>query len=98
MLDDNELSNLKRLCRIECSAEEELSFRKSLDRILGYINQLQEVDTQNVTTCSYPLKEVFAQPLREDEPGELLSREAFLANAPDHVGGMIRVPPVLEGV
>ena len=33
---------------------------------------------------------------REDVVGELLNREAFLANAPSHVGGMIRVPPVIK--
>jgi aspartyl-tRNA(Asn)/glutamyl-tRNA(Gln) amidotransferase subunit C len=96
MLNERELSDLKKLCRIECTEEEETTFRNSLDRILEYINQVQEVDTQNVATCSYPLKEAFPQPLREDEVGETLSRDTFLANAPDQIGGMIRVPPVLR--
>ena len=27
---------------------------------------------------------------------ESLNRDAFLANAPSHIGGMIRVPPVIK--
>jgi aspartyl-tRNA(Asn)/glutamyl-tRNA(Gln) amidotransferase subunit C len=34
--------------------------------------------------------------MREDKVGETLPRELFLANAPSHVGGLIRVPPVIK--
>ncbi|MBI3236171.1 MAG: aspartyl/glutamyl-tRNA amidotransferase subunit C [Chlamydiales bacterium] len=34
--------------------------------------------------------------MRKDEVGTPLSREEFLANAPSHVGGMVRVPPVIK--
>jgi aspartyl-tRNA(Asn)/glutamyl-tRNA(Gln) amidotransferase subunit C len=34
--------------------------------------------------------------LREDEVTETLDRETFLANSPAHIGGMIRVPPIIK--
>ena len=34
--------------------------------------------------------------MREDEVKEVLSREEFLANAPDQIGGMIRIPPLMK--
>jgi len=34
--------------------------------------------------------------MREDLVVPTLTREEFLANAPAHVGGMVRVPPVIK--
>jgi Asp-tRNA(Asn)/Glu-tRNA(Gln) amidotransferase C subunit len=35
--------------------------------------------------------------MREDEIKDLLPRDQFLAGAPDQIGGMVRVPPVMKG-
>lgn len=66
-----------------------------LQRILGYIEQLQAIDTEGVPACSHVIAGV-SNVTREDVIKDTLPREVFLANAPDHVGGMIRVPPVLQ--
>ncbi len=34
--------------------------------------------------------------MREDKTGDLLDRELFLANAPSHIGGMVRVPLIIK--
>ena len=93
--DENELASLFHLCRIECAEEERETLFKNFASMVAYANLLQEVDTNGVkpsnqTTAGH--KNI----LRDDEIGPLLPRDTFLANSPSHVGGMIRVPPVLK--
>jgi len=94
-MEEADFNKLSKLCRISCTEEEKKSFLKSLDSILSYIEQLQEVDTTGVEPC-FTVLETLSNVLREDIPAEPLSREAFLADAPAHIGGMIRVPPVFK--
>ncbi|HCJ83322.1 MAG TPA: Asp-tRNA(Asn)/Glu-tRNA(Gln) amidotransferase subunit GatC, partial [Parachlamydiales bacterium] len=48
-----------------------------------------------VAPCNHVLPQL-KNVLREDRAQETLSREEFLKNAPQHIGGMIRVPPVIR--
>ncbi len=89
------LSKLKTLARIDSSPEEDEKLQSSLIRILDYMAQLNEVDTENVEPCRFVLKEMMNCALREDVAQDLLPRDKFLANAPDQIGGMIRTPPVI---
>ncbi len=86
---------LSQLCRIDCSEEEEEALLGDLQRILKYIEQLQAIDTEGVPPCSHVIPGV-GNVFRNDVVGDILPREAFLDNAPEHVAGMIRVPPVLS--
>ncbi len=94
-LDKETIKKLTQLCRIDCTEEEQESLLKDLKQILEYIEQLQQIDTENVPPCNHVL-EGMANVMREDEVGAVLDRETFLANAPSHIGGMIRVPPVIK--
>ena len=93
--DKKVLENLEKLCRIKCTQEEEEKLLNSLSRILDYVEQLSEVDTENVPPCNYVLKDMQKNVFRKDEVKTTLSRDAFLSNSPKHIGGMIKVPPVL---
>lgn len=94
-LNKETIKQLTRLCRIDCSEEEQETFLEDLKKILNYIEQLQQIDTTHVAPCNQVLEDV-VNVMREDVIGEVLDREVFLANAPSHVGGMIRVPPVIK--
>lgn len=94
--DHQTLEHLKKLCKIECTEEENQDILDSLGRILDYVEQLKEVNTDNTATCRYVLRGMLRNQMREDEVKDLLPREKFLANAPDQIGGMIRTPPVLK--
>ncbi len=94
-LSEEEIDKLSKLCRIACTTEEKAKLRGNLSKILGYVDQLRQVDTTGVPPCNTVLEET-TNVMRDDEPGDLLPREVFLANAPAHVGGMIRVPPVIK--
>ena len=94
-LDKNAIKILSQLSRIDCTEEEQESLLEDLKKILNYIEQLNEIDTTHLLPCNHVLDDI-ANVMREDIVGTSLPREEFLANAPSHVGGMIRVPPVLK--
>ena len=94
-LDKEILKNLTQLSRIDCTEEEQDSLLQDLKNILAYVDQLNEVDTDNVLPCNHVLEEV-SNVVREDVAGEVMPRDLFLSNAPSQVGGMIRVPPVIK--
>jgi aspartyl-tRNA(Asn)/glutamyl-tRNA(Gln) amidotransferase subunit C len=94
-LDKETIKQLTALCRIDCTEEEQLSLLEDLKKVLSYIEQLQQIDTEDVPPCNHIL-ETMSNVMREDCVGDVLNREEFLANAPAHVGGMIRVPPVIK--
>ena len=97
MSDWNEenLKALARLCRIEIQESDLLALSRDLKGVLDYVSQLQEVDVTHVI----PYVHVDVQDvgtLRADIVEDTLSRADFLAVAPDQVGGMIRVPPIIK--
>ncbi len=93
---DFNMNQLKRLCRIDCSPEEEEDLKTSLTRVLEYVDKLTEVDTTDVEPCRFVHPTIHKTQMREDVVQDLLPREQFLGNAPDQIGGMIRTPPVLK--
>lgn len=94
-LDKNTIKSLIQLSRIDCSEEEQEALLKDLKSILKYVELLDEVDTTHVPPCNHVMDNI-VNVMREDAIGEILPRETFLANAPSHVGGMIRVPQVIK--
>ena len=94
-LNEETIRTLSRLCRIEIEEEEVAPLFANLKSTLDYVSQLLEVDVSHLSPHSH-LEEQNVNSLREDRVGEPLDRAVFLKNAPDHVGGMIRVPPVMK--
>lgn len=94
-LDKKTIKMLTQLSRIDCTEEEQEALLNDLKKILKYVEQLDEIDTTHVLPCNHVLSDM-ANVTREDIVGATLPREEFLANAPSHVGGMIRVPPVMK--
>lgn len=90
------VEQLSKLSRIRCTPEEAAKLEKALLRVLGYIKQLEEIDTAGVPPCNHVL-EGMINVEREDTIGTLLSRETFLKNSPEQVAGMIRVPTIIKG-
>jgi aspartyl-tRNA(Asn)/glutamyl-tRNA(Gln) amidotransferase subunit C len=93
-IDMTEVEHVARLARLELSPEERERMREQLDRILGYIDKLRQLDTAGVEPTSHavPMVNVF----RDDEPRPCLSPEEMLANAPDRSGEFFRVPRIIE--
>lgn len=94
-MDEKQLQNLQKLARIDLSDDEEKKLLTNLKNILAHVEEMNEVDTKGVEPCSHVIESVYA-PLRDDEPKRLIPRDEFLKNAPEHIGGMIRVPKVIK--
>lgn len=90
-----DLTKLKALCHIDCTPEEEERLLRNMQSILGHINQLVEVDTEMTLGKHNPL-ECPTNVMGEDIPEAPLDRDLFLSNAPSHVGGMVKIPPVMQ--
>ncbi|MBI5345528.1 MAG: Asp-tRNA(Asn)/Glu-tRNA(Gln) amidotransferase subunit GatC [Chlamydiae bacterium] len=95
-MDQNSFDNLQKLCRIKCTKDEEKELLHALQSILKYIEQLNELDTENVEPCRHVLMNMQKNIFRQDIVKETLLRETFLENAPEQIGGMIKVPPILK--
>ncbi len=94
-LDKKTIKTLTQLSRIDCSENEQDKLLEDLKKILHYVEQLDEIDTTHVPPCNHVLEDM-ANVMRDDIVGDVMPREVFLANAPSHIGGMIRVPPVIK--
>jgi aspartyl-tRNA(Asn)/glutamyl-tRNA(Gln) amidotransferase subunit C len=95
-LSDRDFEHLKKLCRLELTPEEEANMRPSIQNILKHVEKLNEVNTDGVASCNFVLRSMHHNEMREDEIKDLLPRDEFLANAPDKIGGMVRVPAILK--
>ena len=91
-LDD--VRRIARLARIEVSAAEVERTRDQLNGILGFVEQLQAVDTSGVEALSHAVDVV--QRLRDDRVAETDRRAAFQAIAPETEAGLYLVPKVIE--
>ena len=94
-LDEKTLLSLTKLSRIDCTEEEQKKLLKNLTSVLSYIDQLQSVDTKDAPVCNHVLESI-NNVMREDEVKETLETSEFIENSPSHLGGMIRVPPVIK--
>ena len=89
-----DVAYIAKLAKIELTPEETENFSTDLNRILGYVAQLSEWDTESVEPMYHPLPVFDA--VRTDTAQPSLSNEAALANAPAETDGQFRVPKVVE--
>lgn len=93
-ISQEQVEHIARLARIELQPEELPHLREQLGQILGYVDQLSELDTSHVSPASHalPLNNVF----REDHAEHQLSQTEIFQNAPDLEGEFFRVPQIMS--
>jgi len=93
-LDAATVRRIASLARIKVPDEELAKLGQELNAILGWIEQLGEVETEGVE----PLTGAAAMGLRmrEDRITDGGQREAVLANAPERIEAFYAVPKVVE--
>ncbi len=90
------IDNLIALTRLQCSEEEIEKLVSNLQKVVGFVNELDEADTSSVCKMTYIFDDL-KLPTREDKVEKGLDQESFLEkNAPSYIGGLIRVPPVRD--
>jgi aspartyl-tRNA(Asn)/glutamyl-tRNA(Gln) amidotransferase subunit C len=93
-LDTDTVRSIARLARIHVDDAELAPLADELNNILGWIEHLDEVDTDGVAPMTSVVEMV--QRLRADEMNDGDIQEDVLANAPDSADGFFTVPKVVE--
>jgi aspartyl-tRNA(Asn)/glutamyl-tRNA(Gln) amidotransferase subunit C len=93
-IDAATVRKVARLARIAEPEERLEPLAKELSSILGWIEQLGEVDTDGVEPMTSAVKTPL--PMRDDVVTDGGDPEAVLANAPRRVAGFYVVPKVVE--
>ena len=93
-VDTATVRHIAKLARLQMSDAEVEALVPELNNILGWVEQLGEVDTNGVE----PLTAVIDQKLRlrDDVVNDGDVRDAVLLNAPDAQHGFFAVPKVIE--
>ena len=92
---NNELiSKLEVLARLELEEHEREGLKRDLESILKMVEKLDEIDVQGVEPLTHILSE--PQKLRMDEVKHHLQTEQALRNAPGKQGPFFRVPKVIN--
>lgn len=81
------------LAKLEFNGEQKREIISDLNRIISFVEKLNELDTTGVEPLVYMTDE--ANVLRADVAQKIISHEDALRNAPDHDSDFFRVPKVI---
>ena len=93
-MNDALVDNLAKLSRLQFNDQEKEIIKKDLQRMIEFVDKLQELDTTGVEPLMHMSDSVNV--LREDIVQGSISRKEALKNAPDSDGVFIKVPKVIE--
>ncbi len=93
-IDQEQVRKVAKLSRLDLSDAEVEEFTGQLSAILGYVEKMNELDTENVEPLAHCL--AVHNVFREDVVKESLGAEKALANAPHQDGEFFRVPKILD--
>lgn len=88
------IDHIAHLSRLEFEGDKKEAIRGDLERIITFMDKLQEVDTENVEPLIFMSKEV--NRLRDDVPEVTITHEEALRNAPKKDSDYFRIPKVLD--
>ena len=88
VISDETMEYVGILAKLELKDEEKESARQDMQKMLDYVDKLNELDTSKVE----PMGNVF----REDEVTNGDDRDAMLTNAPEVKEGQYKVPKTVE--
>ncbi len=90
----SDVEKIAQLAKLKFSDDEKTKLQKDMNQVLGYIEQLNELDLKNVE----PLENINETENidRPDEVKPWLTTEEALQNAPSKTGKFFKVPKVIE--
>ena len=88
------IQDLSRLAKLKFDEQAAEKMKGDLDKIIGFVNKLSEIDTEGVEPLIYLSEEVNV--LRVDEIKHEVSQENALKNAPQKDSDYFKVPTVLK--
>lgn len=94
LIDEKLLNHIADLAKLEFPEEEYDAIKGDLNRILEFINKMNEVDTNNVEPLVYMSDA--RNVLREDDVKQDITQQEALKNAPDKDSDYFKVPKVIK--
>ncbi len=91
---DELVGKIAHLARLRFDEKELPEIREDLQKMIGFVEKLSELDTTGVPPLIHMSREVNV--FREDLPLTGMSREEALANAPGRKGDFFTVPKVIK--
>ena len=88
------IQDLSRSAKLKFDEQAAEKMKGDLDKIIGFVNKLSEIDTEGVEPLIYLSEEVNV--LRVDEIKHEVSQENALKNAPQKDSDYFKVPTVLR--
>lgn len=90
---DKTMDEIEILAKLHLTDEEKEKSREEMQRMLDYVDMLNQLDTENVEplTHIFPIQNVF----REDAIEESTPKEELLKNAPKEKDGQFLVPKTI---
>lgn len=98
----DEVQHVAELANLQLTADELPAMARNLDAMLGYIEQLGELDTADVPAMAQVAEALGMTPalagetLRQDQVKPSVDRAAVMAEAPETNGAFFKVPKVIE--
>ena len=93
-IDNQTVRKVSKLAKIKINEKEETKLIEELNNILGWVDELKKVDTEQIE----PMLSVFNESMimRKDEVSSETLDELVLKNAPESKSGFFVVPKVVE--
>jgi len=88
------ISDLAKLAKLNFDEKSSKAMENDLKKIIGFVNKLSEIDTDNVDPLIYLSEEINV--LRKDNLTSNLSQQEALKNAPKKDSDYILVPKVIK--
>lgn len=93
MIEKSTIENIAKLARLDVEPSQVEEYSKQLSVVMKHFEEITKVDTLGVEPLVTPTEiETF---WREDEVVHEMSTEEILSNAPDKIGNLFKVPPVI---
>ena len=93
-LDKSDVDKIAHLARINIDPKDTEMYLNNITSILGLVDQMQEINTDNIEPLSHPLDAI--QRLRADDISETNQRELLQSVAPAVEEGLFLVPKVID--
>lgn len=93
-VDDQLIARLAELSRLEFNESERHQIRQDLEKILSFMEKLNELDTEDVEPLVYVSEQTNV--MRKDVVGDMLDKSDVLKNAPMKDDDYIKVPKVIS--
>ena len=93
-IDIKTVDEVAHLARLEFTEEGKVEILNDMNRMLAFVDKLNEMDTEGVEPLIYMTDEVNV--MREDEPKDTLTQKDALKNAPKKDSDYFKVPKVID--